>query len=176
MKPHRIGEMIELLPQSTGSQLTKLDVLLLSPHKTMPPSQANAENDLQRYCWSSAATASRTRPRSIGLAHFPTPACSLRIESRPFTPTIAGHFGDPIRVVTVQLGGSLAGKLSFRLSSILSSDSAALCLADAEGGPSRIDSSLERPDADRRDRVPRDVISRASRSRLMEWPCSPTGV
>ena len=35
------------------------------------------------------------------------------------------RLGDPIRVTSVQLGGSLAGKLSFRLSSIFCSDGGA---------------------------------------------------
>src|SRR5215203_3637546 len=35
------------------------------------------------------------------------------------------HFGDPMRVPTVQLGGSLAGKLSCKLSSTISSGRAA---------------------------------------------------
>ena len=48
-QPHRIGEMIELLPQPTGCQLTGLDVLLLPPRRTMPLKPGKrAENDLQR--------------------------------------------------------------------------------------------------------------------------------
>jgi len=49
VQPHRIGEMIELLPQPTGRQLTELDVLLLPSHRTIPLKPGKrAQNDLQR--------------------------------------------------------------------------------------------------------------------------------
>jgi len=75
VQPHRIGEMIELLPQPTGRQVTELEVLLLPPHRTMPLKPGKrAENDLQRLSQVMSRLASSTSLNSPALDR----SCSLR--------------------------------------------------------------------------------------------------
>jgi hypothetical protein len=178
VQPHSIGEMIKLLPQPTGRQLTDFDVSPLPRMMPLKPGK-RAENDLQRL---SQVMSRHCKQDFIELARarqvLLTSRCRLALceVNHDISPTVADHFGDPIRVVTVQLGGSLAGKLSFRLSSIFSSDNAVLWLADPEDGSSRVRSSLARPRADRRDMIRPCITSRAAALHLMEEPCFSIGV